>query len=192
MKGWTAWTTAPWLALAPLLGATDLLGKAIALGLAGVLVFGGFGLLFALLRRWLPDPAQWGAALLLAGTLVALVDLAMQAWAYPLRQALGPFLGLLALPCLQLATRPVGAFAGVKSGLGFAALAVLLGLLRESLGHGSLFAGNGWLGMARDAGLALPFAGLPPLSLAPGAFILLGLLLALANHLTSSNESHTP
>lgn len=172
-------TTLPLLGLAPLLGASDLLVKALGISLVAVPLLTLFGLTLPALRRLLQGHALWLGALLLAGVLVGLAHVLMQAFALELQRALGPFLALLALPCLLLvADEPAGPGAGLRQGLLFALLALLLGALRELLGHASLLAHGEWLGLGAWHWQAA-VDGLPLFASAPGGLILLGLLLAL-------------
>ncbi|WP_137886736.1 Rnf-Nqr domain containing protein [Pseudomonas sp. 2FE] len=182
------------LGLAPLLGASDLLVKALGLALAGLPVLAGFGLLLALVHKRINGTAYWLAALLIACTLLSCAELLMQAFAFELHRALGPFLALLILPCLQLAQgEPQHPRTGLALGLVFALSALLLGTLREALGSGTLFAHMDWL-FGQNAthwqlGLA-QFSGLQLFTHAPGAFILLGLLLAAGRHLFTVKTDH--
>lgn len=181
------------LGLAPLLGGSDLLVKALGLALAGLPLLTGCGLLLALLHKRINGTAYWLAALLIAGTLVSGAELLLQAFAFELQRALGPFLALLVLPCLQLAAEPQRRGAGLALGLVFALSALLLGALREALGSGTLFAHMDWLFGHHAAPWQLDlarFGGLQLFALAPGAFILLGLLLAGGRHLFTLNTDH--
>lgn len=173
------------LSLAALLGSTDLLVKAFTIGLFGLLLPLLAGLLLQPLRRGLQSQALNLAGLLLGGLLASCAALALQLLSAELFAALALFLPLLALPCLALGDEP-GALCGLRPGLRFAALALLLGLLREGLGHASLLAHADWLFGPAAASWTLTFApagGLALLTQAPGALILLGLLLAAARHL---------
>jgi len=169
----------PLLALAPLLGCTDLLIKALAIGLCGLLVLLLCGLLLVPLRPRLQGNALVLAALLIGGILASVAMLALQLFSAELAGALELFLPLLILPCLALALSDRhSALAGLRAGLIFALLASLLGALRELLGHGSLFAHADWLlGPAASGWSWSPT--LPLLTQVAGGFILLGLLLAL-------------
>lgn len=173
------------LSLAALLGATDLLVKALVIGLLGLLLMLLCGLFLQPLRRTLQGQALACAALLLGGLLASGAALALQLFSAELFAALALYLPLLALPCLALGDER-GALCGFRPGLRFAALALLLGLLREGLGHASLLAHADWLFGPAAASWTLIFApagGLPLLTQAPGALILLGLLLAAARYL---------
>ncbi|MDG9927230.1 MULTISPECIES: Rnf-Nqr domain containing protein [unclassified Pseudomonas] len=172
----------PLLALAPLLGATDLLVKGLGIGVAGLLVTTLCGLALAPLRGRLAGNALLLAALLLGGILASAASLVLQLLSAELASALALFLPLLILPCLALALGDsTGALAGLRPGLLFALAAVLLGALRETFGHGSLFAHADWLPGPALSGWQWS-SGMPLLTHAAGAFILLGLLLALFRH----------
>ncbi|MDH4585671.1 electron transporter RnfE [Pseudomonas sp. BN415] len=176
------------MGVALLVGATDLLIKGVGLALASLPMLLLFGLALPTLRRQLGGAAYWLGALLLAALLASLANLLLQAGAYELHRALGPYVYLLVLPCLQLAAKEsTGALDGLRIGLAFSLLALLLGTLREILGHASLFAHFDWLLGPTALGWRLQFGadGIPLFALAPGAFILLGTLLALSRRLTN-------
>lgn len=176
------------MGLALLLGATDLLVKGLGLAITALPVLLLFGVALPALRRHLEGAGYWLGALLLSALLASFASLLLQAGAFELHRALGPYLYLLVLPCLQLAaSESTGRLDGFGAGLAFALLAVLLGALREVLGHASLFAHFDWLLGPVAQGWRLQFGadGIPLFAAAPGAFILLGTLLALLRHLTN-------
>lgn len=171
--------------MAALLGCTDLLVKALSIGLLGLLTLTLCGLLLAPLRRVLPGNALLLAALLIGGVLVSVAAVLLQLLSAELYASLALFLPLLLLPCLVLALDPHGtALAGLKPGLIFAALALLLGLLREGFGQATLLRHADWLFGPAAAGWPLSLEnlnGVQLLTLAPGVLILLGMLLAAAH-----------
>jgi electron transport complex protein RnfE len=149
------------------------------------LVFSAYGASMGVLRSRLMPTTHLLACLLLAATLTSCAELAMQAWSLQWHQQLGFYAGLIALQCVVLEHN--GFFQSPPRdrlrlcGL-FGALMVGLALLRELIGNGTLgrdlsrMAGTtqpdwqGWTLIA-DGGLHLA-------TLAPGGFILLGLLIA--------------
>lgn len=170
------------LALAPLVGCTDLLTEALGIGLTGLLLIPLCGLLLMPLRGRLQGHALTFAALLIGAILAGCAELALQLLSAELAAALALFVPLLILPCLALALdEQANPLAGLRAGLLFALFALTLGVLREALGHGSLFAHANWLlGPAAGGWHWSPL--LPLLTQAAGGFILLGLLLALLRH----------
>lgn len=173
------------LALPSLFWSGDLLINAVILGLAGLLTLTFCGLLLAPLRRWLDTSRLTLAALMLACLCLGSVQLLLQMLSHDLAATLEPALALLLLPALALPLTTT-ALAGLGAGLRLAALALLLGSLRELFGHGSLLTHGDWL-----PGLALSgwqyLHGLPLLTQAAGAFILAGLLLALQRYRKPEN-----
>lgn len=172
------------LALPPLLSGTDLLVKALALGLIGLLTLLLCGLALAPLRSRLDSAQQALAALIIGALCVGVGDILLQLLSTELASALSLGLALLVLPCLGLAHVPAGPLAGLRPGLALLGVAMLLGTLRELFGQGSLLAQGDWLLGAGFAGWQL-LTGQPLLTQAAGVFILLGLLLALLRYYTS-------
>jgi electron transport complex protein RnfE len=154
--------------LAPLLGATRTLREGAAIGLSTMVMCGLHQLLMSPLRLRLANWAYGLASLLLLAALASCLQLALRAWLLPLATALGHYPALLCLQCLatdhllpkkqrwRLLANHLGAVL---------ALCLLLGASRQ------------WLA---------DFAGLHLANLAPGALLLLGLLLALYNRLHPS------
>ncbi|ATE79418.1 Rnf-Nqr domain containing protein [Pseudomonas frederiksbergensis] len=194
------------LMLAPLIGVTDSLVTALGLWLMFALVLSVYDVSMGILRSRLIPATHLLACLLLAATLTSCVELAMQAWSLQWHQHLGFYTGLIALQCVVLEHN--GFFQGTRRdrlrlcGL-FGALMIGLGLLRELIGNGTLGSHLPWLTgavqpdwqgwvLTADGGLRLA-------TLAPGGFILLGLLIAARQAwtrptptLTSFEETHRP
>lgn len=184
------------LMLTPLLGASDSLVKAVSLWLASLLVTLLYGLSSRILRAKLHSTVVWPTQVMLAAGSVSLVSLGLQAGFWELHQALGIYLALLGVQCLAL--EHLGFFRrgrlreNVHLFASFAVLLVCLGLLRELLANGTLFAHlQWWTGSAIEP--VRVFAaqdGLRLAGLIPGAFLLLGLLLAGKKAWTLRSTSH--
>jgi electron transport complex protein RnfE len=179
------------LGLCPLLAISTSLGSGVGLGLATLAVLVASNGIVALVGRSLPAEIRIAVFVLLIAALVTSMELALAAWVPGLHAALGIFLPLIVTNCLVLAraesfaSRQPFAHAlldGVAMGGGFLVVLVVLGSVRELLGHGSLggdlrtlfgvtaiFPGLRLFGSEHGFLLAL---------LPPGAFILLGLGLA--------------
>ncbi|WLG46089.1 Rnf-Nqr domain containing protein [Pseudomonas sp. FP1740] len=194
------------LMLTPLIGATDSLVTALGLWLMSVLVLSAYGLGMGALRSRLIPATHLLAGLVLAATLTSCAELATQAWSLQWHQHLGFYAGLIALQCVVLEHN--GFFQGTRRdrlrlcGL-FGALMIGLGLLRELIGNGTLGSHLPWLTGAMQSdwqGWVLTAdGGLRLATLAPGGFILLGLLIAARQAwtrptptLTSFEETHRP
>lgn len=191
------------LGLCPLLAISNNVVNALSLGLATTLVMALSSGSVALLRNFIPHEIRIPAFVLIIAALVTVVQLAMNAWVHALYVVLGVFLPLITTNCIVLAR--VEAFASKRStthsvldatmmGLGLTAVLVVLGGAREAIGKGTLFSGIDMaLGpVARDwvIPLAHDYNGFLLAILPPGAFIGLGLLIALRNRI-QMRESKT-
>lgn len=192
------------LGLSPLLAVTHSLVTALGLGLATLVVAALGAALLAPLRSRLSGPLLLPAVLLVVATLTTAVELWMQAFCYPLHQALGLYVPLIAVngavlllgidPGPRALTR--AAQEGVAVGLGMLLALVLLGAARELVGHGTLFTrldlllgprAAGWELRLLPSGYAFPFWALPA-----GGFVAAGLLLALHRRLAARRPESTP
>jgi len=182
------------LGLCPLLAISNNIVNALALGLATTLVMATSSGAIAVLRNTIPHEIRIPVFVLVIAALVTVVELAMHAWMLPLYVVLGVFLPLITTNCIVLAR--VEAFASKRStrhsildavamGLGLTAVLVVLGALREVFGKGTLFSGlDLMLGPWAKTWVlhVIPdYEGMLLAILPPGAFIGLGLLIALFN-----------
>ncbi len=182
------------LGLCPLLGVSSSVVNATGLGLATLFVLVFSNLLVSLFRSHVPDTIRLPVFVMIIAALTTCVELVMQAYTYELYKILGIFIPLIVTNCIILgradafASRnaPVPAILdGFMMGLGFTAVLVLLGALREFIGQGTLMANMDFLlgPWAADLKLLIIpdykmflFAILPP-----GAFVFMGLLIAVKN-----------
>ena len=182
------------LGLCPLLAVSTSVANALGLGLATLAVLATSNLIASLSGRWLLPEVRLAVFVLAIAGAVTAVEISMAAWWPGLHETLGIFLPLIVTNCLVLGraesfasrTSPGrGLLDAVAMGLGFLLVLLLLGASRELLGRGSLGADLGLLvgEGAHGGGLRLfdERRGLLLALLPPGAFILLGLLLALRN-----------
>lgn len=187
------------LGLCPLLAVTTTVVNGLALGLASAAVIVVASTTMAALKRALKPAARLAVALLILAALVTVVDLFMEAVFYDLHGMLGIFIplivvnsGLLAHAQSVAGIRSIGFtfLSALATGLGFLLVFVVLGAFRELVGHGTLLsgiellAGDGYRGLT----LELPFGGMLVAILPPGAFLGMGLLLALRNRLTKTSD----
>ncbi|MBK6279479.1 MAG: electron transport complex subunit E [Gammaproteobacteria bacterium] len=182
------------LGLCPLLAVSGSVVNALGMGLATALVLMGTNTLVSMVRHVVPDTIRLPAFVLIIAGAVTLVELLMQAYAYGLYEVLGIFLPLITTNCVVLGRAeafasknpvPLAALEGLMMGLGFSAVLVVLGALRELLGNGTLFADMQLLFGPIAAGWEVrPFGEQRHFLLAvlpPGAFLFTGLLIALKN-----------
>ncbi len=182
------------LGLCPLLAVSSTVTNALGLGLATTFVLVGSNLTVSLIRDWVRDELRIPVFVLVIAALVTAVELLMNAYRHDLYKVLGIFIPLIVTNCAIIAraesfaskNRPApAALDGLMMGLGFTAVLVALGALREALGQGTLLARlDLLLGPAfRDweITLAEDYRGFLLAILPPGAFFGLALLIALKN-----------
>lgn len=178
------------LALCPLLAVTGTATNGLGMGLASTAVMVTSSLSVSALRKHIPPDVRIPAFVLIIATLVTLVDMVMNAWVHELHKVLGLFIPLIVTNCAILgraeifaSKQPVQAstYDGLMMGLGFTFALVVIGVVREVLGAGTLFAGAAiLLGDGFKAiEMNIPhFDGMLLFALPPGGFVVLGFLLA--------------
>jgi electron transport complex protein RnfE len=148
----------------------------------------------SLIRNIVSDAVRLPAFVMIIAAAVTCIELLMQAYTYELYQILGIFLPLITTNCVILGRADGFAskhalgpavYDGFIMGVGFTAVLVLLGAVREMIGTGALFANMDLLfgPSAADWKIVL-VEGYQPFLLAilpPGAFIFTGLIIALKN-----------
>ena len=177
------------LGLCPTLGVTTKMQFGIGMGLATTFVLVCANILVSLLRKVVPAKVRIACFIIIIATFVTLVELLMQAFAYPLFQQLGIFIPLIVVNCVVLGRAE--AFAsknglllsiadGLGIGIGFTMSLAALGALREILGAGTLTL---WENI-QLVNLTNVFPGFQPFEFmvqAPGAFLCLGIMLCFMN-----------
>lgn len=180
------------LGLCPLLAVTTTAIYGLGLGIATCLVLFISNIVASLARPVLrPDTRIAFFVLVIAG-LVTIVDLYMHTWFFDLHRELGIFVPLIVTNCAILARAEVfasktdplrAAVDGLMTGFGFTLVLVAVGLVRELAGRGSILAEAQMLFGEGGRGLTLQLfdGGFILATLPPGAFITVGLLIALRN-----------
>lgn len=168
------------LGMCPTLGTTSSALNGMSMGLATTFVLICSNIVIALLKSLIPDKVRIPAYIVVIASFVTLLQMLMQAYLPTLYASLGLFIPLIVVNCVILGRAEAFAakhgalpslFDGLGMGLGFTWALTLLGALRELLGTGTLF-GYSILPSATNM---LVFV------LAPGAFIVLGYLIAIVN-----------
>jgi len=182
------------LGLCPLLAVSNTVINGLGLGLATILTLVASNGIISLLRNHIPDEARLPVFVLIIASIVTIIELSMNAWFHELYLILGIFIPLIVTNCAIIgraeafaARNPVGPALvdGLMMGIGFTAVLVLLGAMRELIGIGTLFS-EAHL-MFGDAAKNLTiivfedYRGFLLALLPPGAFIGLGLIVALKN-----------
>lgn len=184
------------LGLCPLLGVSNSAVNALGLGLATMLVLTCSNVAVSLVRGVINTAVRLPAFVMIIAALTTCIELLMQAFTYELYQILGIFIPLITTNCVILGRadgfaakhKPlVAGFDGLVMGLGFCLVLLVLGSIRELLGTGALFANMqlllGPLAANWQITLISDYKGFLLAILPPGAFIVLGLLIALKNRI---------
>ena len=182
------------LGLCPLLAVSSTVVNALGLGLATTLVLLASNISVSLIRNLVRPEIRIPAFMMIIASFVTAIDLAMQGWLFELHKVLGIFIPLIVTNCAIIgraeayASRTTvdrAAMDGFMMGVGFTLVLLLLGALREVIGQGTLFS-NAHLMFgeaARDWTITLigDYRGFLLAILPPGAFLGLGLLIAVKN-----------
>ncbi|HBI25163.1 MAG: electron transport complex subunit RsxE [Nitrospirae bacterium RIFCSPLOW2_12_42_9] len=176
------------LGMCPTLAVTTSAINGVGMGIATTFVLVMSNILISILRKIIPDMIRIPAFIIVIATFVTVTDLMMAAFTPELHHSLGIFIPLIVVNCIVLARAE--AFAsknnvirstadGLGMGIGFTIVLILLGTVREILGNGT------WFDMPVLTGIMEAFEyeyqPMIVMILPPGAFIGLGLLVALAN-----------
>jgi electron transport complex protein RnfE len=170
------------LGMCPTLGTTTSAINGIGMGLSTAFVLVMSNLVVSLVKNIIPDKVRIPSFIVIIASFVTIVDLLMHGYLPALHEQLGLFIPLIVVNCIVLGRAE--AFAskqsvwasvidGLGMGLGFTFALFLLGSFRELLGSGSIF---GFKFIGNHDGILI-------FVLAPGAFLVLGYLIAIINKL---------
>lgn len=189
------------LGLCPLLAVSNSATNALGLGLATLLVLTSTNIMVSLFRKQIPHDIRIPIYVMIIATTVTLVQLLMNAYTYSLYQSLGIFIPLIVTNCIVIGRAEAfasknsplhSAFDGFAMGLGMTLSLFLLGALREIIGNGTLFDGIHLLFGESAKVLRIEFFqfdnNMLLAILPPGAFIGLGIILALKNTLDKGKK----
>ncbi len=164
------------LGMCPTLGVTTSAVNGLGMGLATTFVVLLSNMIISLIKNLIPDNVHIPAYIVVIASLVTILQQLMAAYLPELNESLGLFIPLIVVNCIVLGRAEAfaskngiveSALDGLGMGLGFTIALTLLGAIREVLGAGSIFGlkfydGDGIIGFV----------------LAPGAFLVLGYMVA--------------
>ncbi|MDH5711015.1 MAG: electron transport complex subunit E [Gammaproteobacteria bacterium] len=182
------------LGLCPLLAVTSSFINGLGLGLATLITLVLSNSFVSFIREWTRPEVRIPIFVLIIASIVTTIELIMNAWFHELFLILGIFIPLIVTNCSIIARAEAfasrnrvldSALDGFMMGFGFMLVLVLLGSIREIIGQGTLFANSHLMFGAAAEGLELTvindYPGFLLAILPPGAFIGLGILIALKN-----------
>jgi electron transport complex protein RnfE len=174
------------LGMCPTLAVTTSAINGLGMGLATTAVLVLSNVVISLLRNFIPNKIRIPSFIVVIATFVTIIGMVMEGFLPVLYANLGIFIPLIVVNCLILGRAESFAYNngvfeslldGLGMGLGFAIALTILGSVREILGAGSIF------------GVSLFSANFQPvlmMILPPGAFLALGILMAINNKYKSS------
>lgn len=164
------------------LAVTSKLETAVVMSIALTLVTGFSNLFVSMIRNHIPSSVRIIVQMTIIASLVIVVDQILKAYAYEISKQLSVFVGLIITNCIVMGrteayamkSPPLMSFIdGIGNGLGYSAILLLVGFIRELLGSGSIF-GIEVLQLTSNGGWYLS-NGL--LLLPPSAFFIIGLII---------------
>ncbi len=192
------------LGICPLLAVTGTFVNGLGLGLATLITLVASNVTISMIRKLVRPEVRIPVFVLVIASIVTIIELSMRAWFYDLYNVLGIFIPLIVTNCSIIGRAE--AFAskntvgrsfvdGFSMGLGFLLVLVTLGTLREIIGHGTLFSHAHMMFGDAARSMTIQFIesyhGFLLAVLPPGAFIGLGLLIAMKNAIDLRKETRS-
>jgi electron transport complex protein RnfE len=177
------------LGLCPTLAVTKAAETGFGMGIAVVFVLTCSNVIVSILRNVIPRQVRIACFIVVIAGFVVMVELLSQAFVYPIYEKLGIFVPLIVVNCIILGRAEAfasrngilpSALDGLGIGLGYTLSLTVLGAIREVLGQGTLF------------GIDVMWSSFRPFTFmteAPGAFVSLGILLAIMNSFSRATQS---
>ena len=185
------------LGLCPTLAVTTYAINGLGMGVSTAIVLVFSNILIALLRNVIPANVRIPAYIMIIATFVSVIELLLKAYMPPLYNSLGIFIPLIVVNCIILGRAESyasknhvinAALDGIGIGIAFSLTLLLIAVIREAIGYGTItlqMMGFGWKWVLPTFSNFKPIA---TMVLPPGAFITIGLLMALRNKLTEKNN----
>ncbi len=170
------------LGICSALAVTSNLKTALVMSIALTLVTAFSNMFISMIRKQIPSSIRMIVQMVIIASLVIVVDQVLKAFAYSLSKQLSVFVGLIITNCIVMGRAEAFAmsnppvisfFDGIGNGLGYSAMLIVLGIVRELFGAGKLM-GYTILPVVNDGGWYLPNG---MLLLPPSAFFLIGLII---------------
>ncbi len=170
------------LGICSALAVTSNLNTALVMSVALTLVVAFSNLFISMIRSQIPNSIRMIVQMVIIASLVILVDQVLKAYAFTLSKQLSVFVGLIITNCIVMGRAEAFAmqnppmlsfFDGLGNGLGYSAMLIALGIIRELFGAGKLM-GYTILPVVNDGGWYLPNG---MMLLPPSAFFLIGLFI---------------
>ena len=139
------------LGICSALAVTSLVYPSFVMAIAVIFVTAFSSLFTSMLRTYIPKQVRMIVQLVIIASLVTVVELTLKYLNYPIYKQLSVYIGLIITNCIvmgrleafAMANKPWRSFLdGIGNGLGYGAILIIVGVIREIFGKGSLFAGS--------------------------------------------------
>lgn len=176
------------IGLCSVLAVSVRLENCLFMGAAVIFVLTGSNLVISAIRNFVPNEVRIPIFIVVISTFTTIVDLVMKAYLPALSEALGVFIPLIVVNCIIMARAE--AFASRKPviltiadslgmGVGYTLVIAAIGVVRELFGYGQFF---------YHQVFPSSYQGMMIMILPPGAFLLIGIYIALLNHFHRRNN----
>jgi Na+-transporting NADH:ubiquinone oxidoreductase subunit D len=181
------------LGICSALAVTSQMIPSLVMGLGVIVVMVVSNVVISLMRNYIPNKIRIIVEMTVVATMVIVVDQFLKAFAYDVSKQLSIFVGLIITNCIvlgrleafALTNKPWPSFLdGLGNGIGYAMILLIVGFFREILGSGKMFGMQVIPQAAYDAG----YVNNGLMVLAPGAFIILGLIIWVQRSITGYRE----
>lgn len=177
------------LGMCPTLAVTTSLKNGLGMGLSAAVVLTMSNIIISLLKKAIPTKVRIAAYVVIIATFVSIIQMCLNAFLPDLAEQLGIFIPLIVVNCIILARAEAfaskntvikSAFDGLGMGLGFTVALCIISAVREFLGAGTIFDIPLYGEIIKPAAI---------ITMPPGGFIILGLLIAAINFIISKRKA---
>jgi len=180
------------LGICSALAVTNRLAISLVMGVALMFVCVGSNLFVSILRNHIPHRIRLIAEVGIIATFVILFDLILKAYFFEMSKQLGPYVGLIITNCIVMGRAEAFAMQnkpalsivdGIANGVGYGVVLAIIGFVRELLGTGGVM---GWQILGESWYIPNQI-----MVLAPGAFFMLGIVIAIFNKIKGPDEEES-
>ena len=176
------------LGMCPTLAVTTSVKNGLGMGLSAAAVLVCSNVIISLLRKIIPDKVRIAAYIVIIATFVTVIEMCLGAFLPELSESLGIFIPLIVVNCIILARAEAfasknsvlkSAVDGLGMGLGFTGALCIISAVREFLGAGTIFDIPIYGNVISPASIII---------MAPGGFIVLGILVAVVQYIMNKED----
>ena len=185
------------LGMCPTLAVTTSAINGLGMGLSTTVVLVLSNVMISALRKIIPDGVRMPAFIVVVASFVTIVQFLLQGYVPSLYSSLGVYIPLIVVNCIILgraegyASKNIVGLSfcdGLGMGLGFTVGLTCIGIVREILASGQIF-GFQLLPLAEESANGIGYTPISIFGLAPGAFLVLGMLVAIINAVNNAKEA---